>query len=302
LRELESYGIVPIVLKGAALAHTHHEESWLRPRLDIDLLIDSSQRQAIIQVLQGLGYSRPPFISGTMVMYQMPFERVSALGQTHALDVHWRVANPQMLADLPGYQELLSRACSIDLRGQPMRTPSSVDSLFLACVHRAAHHDLSDELLWLYDIHLLARRFTTVEWEHFVRLSLRCQVRALCVDGLRAAQRCFQTPIPDDVHARLTDSARPAESSAMYLRRDLTQFDRLLADLRALNNARKLRLLVEHLLPSAEYVEQKYGASSRVLLPFLYLRRSASGLGRWITRPPRDTRSRSAASSSSGSG
>ena len=279
---LESHGIVPLVLKGAALAHTHYEESWHRPRLDSDLLIAGSQREAVIDVLGDLAYTRPPFISGELVMHQMPFERIGALGQIHAIDVHWRVANPQMLANLPGYEELSSRAVTICVRGQSMRTPCPVDALLLACVHRAAHHDLSDELLWLYDIHLLAQRFSVGEWNDFAALASRCQVRALCVDGLRAAQRCFYTPVPDDVLTRLADTAQSTERSAVFLRRDLTGFDRLVADLRALNYAQRLQLLAEHVLPSTEYVARKYGVRRRRLLPLFYLRRAVEGVASWV--------------------
>lgn len=284
LAGLESRGVVPLVLKGAALAQTHYEESWLRPRLDSDLLIGCSEREVVSDVLCDLGYTRPPFITGELIMYQMPFERVGAVGRTHALDVHWRVANPQILATLPDYDELSSRAVTVRARGQSMRVPSPVDALLLACVHRAAHHDLSDELLWLYDIHLVAQRFTTGEWEHLVRLSSRCQVRALCVDGLRTAHRCFHTPIPEDVLTRLTEGSRSTEQSAVYLRKDLTRFDRLLADLRALSYAKRVRLLGEHALPPANYVVTKYGVHWRPLLPLLYLRRVVRGVGGWVSR------------------
>lgn len=300
LAGLESDGIIPLVLKGAALAHSHYEESWLRPRLDSDLLIPPSQREAAVEALRRLGYTRPPFITGELVMYQMPFERVGATGQTHAIDVHWRLANPQVLASLPDYDELSFRAVTVHVRGQSMRTPCPVDALLLACVHRAAHHDLSDELLWLYDIHLVALRCATEEWEEFVRLASRCEVRALCAEGLDAAQRCFSTPIPADVVSRLTARTQSIEKSAMFLRRDLTRFDRLLADLQALSYATRVRLLSEHVLPPAHYIQQKYGISGPIARPWLYLRRLTSGLTREVIRPLRDTRSRSAASSSGG--
>jgi hypothetical protein len=287
LADLESRSVVPLVLKGAALAHTHYEESWLRPRLDSDLLIASSERDVVIDTLCGRGYTRPPFITGELVMYQMPFERVGAMGETHAIDVHWRLANPQMLASLPDYEELSSRAVTVHARGHSIRTPSPVDALLLACVHRAAHHDLSDELLWLYDIHLVAQRFTIAEWEDFVRLSSRCQVRALCVDGLCAAQRCFQTPIAGDVLTQLTDSSQSIERSAVYLRKDLTRFDRLRADLRALSYAQRVRLLAEHALPPADYIKHKYGSRRRVLLPLWYLRRVVDGVAGWVSQATR---------------
>ena len=281
LAGLEARGVVPIVLKGAALAHTHYEASWLRPRLDADLLIASSQREAVTDILCGLGYTRPSFISGELVTYQMPFERVGPAGQVHALDVHWRISNPQTLADLPAYEELASRADTVVVRGQPMRTPCPVDALLLACVHRAAHHDLSDELLWLYDIHLLATRLDPGEWGDFLARASRSQVRALCAAGLSSAQACFHTSMPQHVLSLLTVSDHRTERSAFFLRRDLTRIDRLTADLRSLGVAGRLRLIVEHVIPPARYVAQKYGVRSGFLLPWFYLRRLIEGLVRW---------------------
>lgn len=36
--------------------------------------------------------------------------------------------------------------------------PAASDALQIACLHRGAHHRNSDLLIWLYDIHLLAKR------------------------------------------------------------------------------------------------------------------------------------------------
>ncbi len=283
LATLEAHGIVPLVIKGAALAHTHYEESWLRPRVDVDLLIASSERARVIDVLQGLGYTRPPFISGELVMYQMPFARVTAVRDMH-LDVHWRIANPQMFADLPAYEELAQRACTIAIRGQSVRTPCPVDALLLACVHRAAHHHLSDDLIWLYDIHLLATHFTAADWSDFVSLASAHRVRSLCSDGLQSADACFHTSIPSDVRSQLAGNDKRLERSAVYLRKDLTRLGRLMLDLRALGTRARVRLLTEHLVPPVGYVSQKYGVRPGVLLPLCYLRRLAEGLPRFSRR------------------
>jgi len=282
LAALDVHGIVPLVIKGAALAHTHYEESWLRPRMDVDLLIARPQLAHVIDVLQDLGYTRPAFISGDLVMYQMPFARATATGEMH-LDVHWRVANPQIFADLPDYEELAQRACTISIRGQSVRIPRPVDALLLACVHRAAHHDLSDDLIWLYDIHLLAARFTAADWSEFASLASAHRVRALCSDGLRSAHACFHASIPSDVRSHLVSDER-LERSAVYLRKNLTRLGRLMLDLRALNTRARVRLLTEHLIPPVGYVSQKYGVQPGVLLPLSYLRRLAEGLPRFLRR------------------
>ena len=45
LAALEDHGVFPIVFKGAAIAHTHYEASWHRPRVDADVLIPADQRE-----------------------------------------------------------------------------------------------------------------------------------------------------------------------------------------------------------------------------------------------------------------
>ncbi len=283
LTALEMHGVVPLVVKGAALAHTHYEASWLRPRVDADLLIDRSHRPLIAGILRDLGYTQPAFISGELVMYQMPFARAHATGEMH-LDVHWRIVNPQLFADLPAYDELAARAATIDVRGQSMRTPRAVDALLLACVHRAAHHDLSDDLIWLYDIHLVAERFTAEEWTDFIALAATHRVRALCADALRTARDCFHTALPPDVTSQDGAHVERTERSTVYLRKDLTRLDRLMLDLRALKPRARLRLLTEHMIPPARYISQKYDARSGLLLPLFYLRRLAAGLPRLSRR------------------
>jgi hypothetical protein len=269
LARLGSRGIEPLVLKGAALAHTHYEESWLRSRLDADLLIARSDRQRVVEALYAVGYSPLPLISGELVMSQMPFGYTDTMGMDHVLDVHWRVANPQRLANLPGYEELASRASVISVRGQAMRTPCPVDALLLACVHRAAHHDSADDLLWLFDIHLIAERFSPLEWKDFTALASKHEVRALCHDGLALARDSFRTPIPRDIFVHLNKG--PEERSAVFLKKNLTRLDKLVADLRALRTRAQVRLVFEHLFPPASYISEKYDTQRRVLLPILYL-------------------------------
>ena len=83
-----------------------------------------------------------------------------------------------------------------------MRVPSPVDALLMACLHRVAHHDF-EQPFWIEDIHLLASRFDRGV------AGLRCararSIRALCLQGLRAAGELFQTAVPLDVLTRSTD-------------------------------------------------------------------------------------------------
>ncbi|HEY7185086.1 MAG TPA: nucleotidyltransferase family protein [Vicinamibacterales bacterium] len=282
LSALEGEGIEPIVFKGAALAHTHYAESWLRPRLDADLLIAPDRRAAAFDVLRRLGYSQPPTISGDLISYQTMFVRAHPIGVEHVLDVHWKIGNPQAIAHALTYDDLLSRAERVAVPDGSMRVVSPVDALLIACIHRVAHHHDTDDLIWVYDIHLIAGRLTVDEWRRFVDLAVDRQVSQLCGRGLQLAVDCFHTDISNDVRDRLSGKS---EASAIYLRRDLRGVDRLAADLRALGPRRAPRLLKEHLFPPVSYIKQKYGVRHPALVPAFYAYRIVAGAAGWLRRP-----------------
>ena len=62
-----------------------------------------------------------------------------------------------------------------------------MDALFVACVHRVAHHDDAIDLLWLWDIHLLASRLSADP--EFSLASLEAGTRALAAElGIKAGE------------------------------------------------------------------------------------------------------------------
>ena len=289
LRVLEDEGAMPLVFKGAALAHTHYAESWQRPHADVDVLIAPESRERVFAVLRRLGYEHLTFISGDLVMYQAPFERVDHLGIDHLLDIHWRIANPQVVSQVLTHDELVTRSVFARVRalsegdsngqGYSMRVPSAVDSLLIACVHRAAHHPDVERRCWIEDIHRLASGFVRSEWETFTARAVDRSVRTICFQGLKRSEAMFQTAVPPDVLRAL--SAGPSEASAVFLREGLRPVDRLVADARALGLVGSARLLREHLLPPAHYMQAKYGVTSRAWLPAFYASRVLSGIRKW---------------------
>jgi Uncharacterised nucleotidyltransferase len=280
LRAFEEVGAMPVVFKGAALAHTHYADSWRRPRYDSDVLIALESRSRVCAILQELGYERRTFVSGDLVMYQVPFERVDHLGIDHEVDVHWRVANPQVVSQLLTHDELVDRCVTVRVQDHPMRVPSPVDALLLACVHRVAHHPNYEKPIWVQDIHLLAARLDASEWRTFVERTTDRSVRAICLEGLRLAQARFQTQVPLDVLRDL--AAAHNEPSAIFLRADVRPVDRLASDLRALGPRAAAHLMREHLFPPAEYMQAAYGVRSRALLPVYYAARVWSGVFKWF--------------------
>jgi hypothetical protein len=279
LHALEDAGATPVVFKGAALAHTHYGESWRRPRYDADVLIAPESRERVFATLSTLGYTRRALISGELVMYQAPFERIDRLGIEHALDIHWRIVNPQVMSRALTHDELVDRGQTVAVHDYPVRVPSSVDSLLLACVHRVAHHPDFEHPVWIQDIHVLASRLAPSEWRTLVERATSRSIRAICAEGLSRARERFQTEIPPDAMTAL--NAASGEASAVYLRRDLSPLDRLVADLRALKPFDAARLVWEHLFPPVQYMQSKYSVRRRALLPAYYAVRVLRGMAKW---------------------
>jgi hypothetical protein len=283
-------GARPILIKGAALAYTHYAEPWLRARLDTDILIAPASVEAACDALRRLGYARDVSNSGALVFAQAGFERMDRFGITHALDLHWRIANWQAIARVRTHDDIAARAVAVPALGPHARAACGSDAFVLACLHRAAHHRDSGELLWVYDLHLIAARLTASDWQDVAAIAERQAVTALCARGVALARDFFASPVAGPIIDRLAawESNAAHEPSAVYLSKELRLVDGLMSDLRALRARDGLRLLREHLFPPAAYMRDKYGVQSRAAVLLWYTRRIAAGLPKWLasgTRP-----------------
>ena len=284
LSELANAGVRTILLKGASLARTHYSRPELRPRTDTDLMIPMPAREATARALITRGYHRPPEVDGSLTTGQFHFHKGDRNGLFHALDVHWRVSNVRAFADVLTYEELARDAVTIQTLGIHAWSPSPVHALLIACVHRVAHHSDTNCLLWLFDVHLIARAFSPHECESFIRLASARRVRAVCARTLDLAQTAFGG-IDADWIASLRNASDAVEPSAAFLGGGLRQVDMLRADLIATRRfSARLQLLQEHLFPSPAYMYARYRTRQRLALPFLYLHRIVSGLPKWFRR------------------
>jgi Uncharacterised nucleotidyltransferase len=281
---LAKEGLRALLLKGTALAYSTYPRPWLRPRTDTDLLIAPADADAVSRVLgAALGYERTDALtSGSLVSHQWAFERRDSHGVRHVLDLHWKIVNPHMLADALAFDELWGTAATVPPLGEAARVPSSLASLALACIHRVAHHQGQDRLIWLYDIHLLASRLTDAEWQALSDLAVRRGIAAICLDGLRVAHGALGTTVPAGIASRL-EAAAPREPSRRFVSDALNRRGVLMSDLAVLPGwSDRLRLLREHAFPPAAFIRRRYGVTSPIWLPALYVHRLVTGAYKWV--------------------
>jgi hypothetical protein len=291
LDTLVSADVKALILKGTALAYSHYANPVLRPRGDTDLLIPRSRRRDAERVLAQLGYVRDTGVEGEFISYQATWSRSDCMGVLHALDIHWRINNSQILANTLSYEELEARATPLPLLGANALAPAPVDALLFACIHRAGHanvpyyvdgtaHPGGNRLIWLYDIHLLVSRMSAGELDDFARLAASKRIRAICLDAVQRTSACFGTPIPSRVADALGASA-PAEASALYLSGGNVR--QMVGNFLALERwSDRGRWARETAFPPARYMRRKYSDAANTWLPILYARRGITGIAKLI--------------------
>ena len=275
-----------LIIKGASLAYTLYRQPHLRRRSDADLLVRSEDADRVASVLEAHGYARAAEISGDYATSQMHFDRPAHSDHRYALDIHWRIVNAHAFADAIGFGEFQSARIPVPGLGAHAWTLSVPHALALACIHRVAHHPNADDLLWLWDVRLLASAMTDADSGVFVDVASRSSARAVCAHMLTAADARFHTTAT----AGLADRVRPREgdaqeASARFLSGGLSQADILRSDLASLGWRRGAALMREHLFPSAAYMRSLYDGWPAVLLPAAYLHRIVRGAPKWLRRP-----------------
>ena len=275
-------GIPPIFLKGAALAYTLYPDAALRPGADHDMLIRPEEAVRVRAIFERQGYEpelQPP---GEHIASQFGFRRTDARAMVYLFDIHWKISNALVYADRLSYEETRAEAVSMPRLDARALAPSPVHSLVIACVHRIAHHADTDDLLWLYDIHLLAGSLTGAEWERALRLAEAKQLCAVVLCGIERAGRAVGQSAPDAVIERLRGLAS-REPPAPLLGQRTRMIDVALTDFRTLPTSRaRLQLLAEHLMPPVSYMRRAYPRCPAPLLPFAYVYRVARGAPRWF--------------------
>lgn len=281
-RTLAGVGVTPLVLKGAALAHTVYAAPWERPHSDVDLMIPADRAGTVHRVLVAMGYEPAREVLHPLLTGQRHYHHRGPLGI--ALDVHTRLVNPWVFRDLPDYDELAGRAVPIPALGPHARALSRPDALLHALVHRVAHHNSSDDPLWLSDIALLAAGMSGDAWRLLVSLVHRAGVRAIARDGLRAAGADAGAVVPLWVLDAMDGGA--SEASAALLGGRLTEWRLQWINFRSLPDWRtRARFVRAHVAPPPDQLTTDVGTGWRRVAR--YVARVVYGLRKWAAPIPR---------------
>jgi hypothetical protein len=280
LAALAARGVVPLIVKGTALAYGIYDAPELRPRADTDLLIDAAQIDLVRAALAPLGFREPLTSGDDLAVRQRSFDRTDRFGVSHSYDVHLDIANPAVVARALTYDDMRRRAMPLPRISPLAFAPSMVDSLLYACIHRVVHHFRSSRMMWLYDIHLLAERLSPDDEKEFWSRAAERRVVIICRQTL------------DDVREVLggRDLAASApepegdEPSRAFLDRHRRRASILGSELAVLTWRERLQRIRQLAFPPPAFVMQSFGTRRRAALPWFYVWRGLRGLARLFRR------------------
>lgn len=272
-------GILPLIIKGSALAYQSYPAPELRPRGDTDLFVRENDVPRVRELLLSAGYVERITSGDRHGLRQALFLTTDGHGAEHALDVHWAIANPSAFSEVIGYDDAAGEALSIDEIHPRALGLDRARAMLLACVHRVAHHHATDRVIWLVDMHLLAATFAARDWERLWAIAGERRVVRVVVDSLEAAARTCGTAwvrpaeVPDD------------EATSVYLHCDVRRGRILLSELRGLHGWRpRLTRMLDLAFPPFAYMQEAFGVRHRILLPLFYGMRGVRGALRLLRR------------------
>lgn len=284
VRVLESFaqaGIAALLMKGTALAYSHYADPALRPRADSDVLVAPRDRDAALRILRDMGYRRISGPAAAHVGYQSEMTRTDGRGETTSVDLHWRVSNAQSFAWLLDFDELAAASVEVPVLASSARRLGDAHALLHALLHRAGNElfvrrGFGDRLIWLHDFRVLADAMADDDLARFVRLARDRQVAAIAIDGLRSCARCLPSPRIAALVAELEAGPGAAAGAALLgagpLRREWLE-------LAAIPTMRtRIAYLAGRLVPSADYMRERFPESGKRALPLLHARRWLGGL------------------------
>jgi hypothetical protein len=275
--------ISAVLFKGSALAYSIYPKSWLRPRSDTDILIAPEDRAKADQICAKLGYRKLFAIQGEYVSYQSTYGKALAGSSSINIDLHWHINNRQMFSSTFRVDELINNAQQLTHFDQtPLEffvcIPSSVDSILIASIHRAGHHNKEERLAWLYDIHLLANSLSRIEWQQLCNKAQEKKIAAITLNALQTCETLLGTGIDTSTAQQLRQSSEAHEPSSIFLNRELSERHYFWADLQSMPSvSSKLSFLIESVIPPPEYVRHQMGTS---WASWAYLKRAIRGIKR----------------------
>jgi hypothetical protein len=273
----QAHNIQAVLLKGIALVYTHYEKAALRPMVDIDLLLQPHDLPAAEAMLAEDGYT-----CITNINHDTPFEVEIALQNPAGQLVELHSA----LFMAPHNLSPEGTAWFFENRNPlPQAAPNAwvlnPTALILhLCAHMWLHHNGGDLLNW-YDVYLVLQKDAArIDWDDLLARAVEFDLLLPLQRSLPELAADWGAPVPPAVIERLKGlqpSRRERRKFGLVLGEAEDYPSTIYNSILAYPNW-KARLRFARLLffPAPAYMLQRYGKSSPLWLPWLYVYRLLS--------------------------
>lgn len=258
-----------LVIKGFAYGAWLYPRSDLRPREDIDLLLDGWDSVGRAErALRRRGWRSLPRLGGQFVAHAAVLTKRGA----PSVDLHARPSQRHRVAAAFAFDAVRAEARRIHIPAVgDLLTMSPRHSLLFSALHRSAHHGgQTAPLIWLEDLARLAPKLGPHDWDLLLDLAQKHDLAT----AFEAALHDLAWWCPDAVPPRMLETlaARGADASAVYVDRPSTVAS-FLDDLLVLEPPQVLEFLRELAFPDADFMHRRLGVARNRPLPLLWAAR-----------------------------
>jgi len=209
-RAFASNGIDVRFLKGITLAVLAYGNIGVRHGKDIDLLIEPSQANEAVRLLERCGYRRhdpPPELDDSVMQSLRPIRKDASFfheNRPFEVELHWRLLdNRHMMGAISPATPSQSVAVG---SGFSLTTLGEKDLFAYLCAHGANH--CWYRLKWLADIAALLGSADARKIEELFDGAVERGAGPAAAQALLLSLRLFALPLPDSLLQRFTRSAR----------------------------------------------------------------------------------------------
>jgi hypothetical protein len=291
----DALGIKAILLRGLYLGLQIYKDPALRPFADIDLLIEKRNMERAKRALGELGYSYSPLLFPEEFFLNVHLHLLY-FQPKHGIrcEVHWAIDHPFTAYDIK-MEEVFEMSAPIDLQGIHCFDIGPELRFILLLVHVQKHlpslkylYDSPDvfqhiidngELLHVLDAYLFLKTYSTnFDWHLFAKKSIEWNVDGVMYSTLRALQKVFNPPLPDELFAELSPPAqRPIERFLAENRLSEMGSNRLTSRIaaRLVFTPKRLPDLYTWFFPDRRTIVRRHKVVSRGLILWYYIKNLA---------------------------
>ena len=287
LAALAEANIKCVLLKGIAFCLTIYPDPAVRPMSDLDLWIQRRDWPRTWQIMQQLGYmpdklwDNPRTIPEHITIVEF-YPRQAMQEDFLSVEIHSDlIGHPTHLIGRFPLADWWQRAVTKVWHTHTIHLLDPAAALLHTAVHQMYQHRGKLRLRWLLDLDQLVRgqpdyHLTAADWQRVIAEASLAGVLPALQSALQLCQTWFNTPLPELALDLLNHPSDP-QQQAFFEQVAVPQRSsagKVWVDLKGMSTARARFIhLRQKLLPSPNYMRERYQIPSPLLLPFYYLMR-----------------------------